>query len=101
MASVWGDVKPEQCNFGGLGATDNGAQGNAFPSVQIGLRAQAQHLKAYASFEPVNGPLYDTRFNYVARGTAPCVEDLGNGKWASDPNYGLSLSRLINQLLSY
>ena len=96
-----GDVKPEQCNFGGLGATDNGAQGNAFPSVQIGLRAQAQHLKAYASFEPVNGPLYDTRFNYVARGTAPCVEDLGNGKWASDPNYGLSLSRLINQLLSY
>ena len=96
-----GDVKPEQCNFGGLGATGNGAQGNSFPSVQIGLRAQAQHLKAYASFEPVNGPLYDTRFNYVTRGTAPCVEDLGNGKWASDPNYGLSLSRLINQLLSY
>ena len=95
-----GDIKPEQCNFGGLGATGNGEPGNSFPSVAIGLRAQAQHLKAYASLEPVNGELYDPRFYYVnPRGCAPCVEDL-SGKWAADKNYGVSLVKLIERLLS-
>ena len=75
-----GDVRPSQCNFGGLGATGNGNPGNSFPSVEIGLRAQAQHLKAYASFDPVNGVCYDTRFGYVQRGSAPTVQDLGGGE---------------------
>ena len=36
-----GDVLPEQCNFGGLGATGNGARGLSFDTVLKGLRAQA------------------------------------------------------------
>ena len=93
-----GSVKAEQCNFGGLGATGNGNPGNSFETVEIGLRAQAQHLKAYASTEPVNGPCYDIRFGYVARGSAPTVQDLGNGKWASDPLYGVKIMSIINSL---
>ena len=46
-----GDVKKEQYNFAGLGATGNGASGNGFKSIRIGIRAQVQHLKAYASKE--------------------------------------------------
>lgn len=33
------DVKPDQCNFAGLGATGNGVAGNSFASVREGIRA--------------------------------------------------------------
>lgn len=71
-----GDVSPEQCNFAGIGAT-GGVPGNSFVDVREGLRAQVQHLKAYASTEPLNQERVDPRFNYVSRGCAPTVEDLG------------------------
>ncbi len=79
-------MKPEQCNFAGLGATNGGASGADFSSwgvdaVRIGLRAQVQHLKAYASCDPLVNDCVDPRFSYVTRGCAPCLADL-NGKWA-------------------
>ena len=93
-----GDVKPQQCNFGGLGATGNGVSGLTFPDVATGLRAQVQHLKAYASTDPLKTQCVDPRFYYVTRGCAPCVEDLA-GRWASDRNYGKSLVTIINRLV--
>ena len=93
-----GDVKPEQCNFGGLGATGNAVSGLTFPDVATGLRAQVQHLKAYASTDPLKTQCVDPRFYYVTRGCAPCVEDLA-GRWASDRNYGKSLVTIINRLI--
>ena len=92
-----GDVKPDQCNFGGLGATGNGNPGNVFPSVAVGLRAQVQHLKAYGSTEPLKGECVDVRFKYVTRGCAPYVADLA-GKWASDKQYGIKLSKIIDRI---
>ena len=80
-----GDVCAEQCNFAGLGATGgiNGASFNDWgdESVRKGLRAQVQHLKAYASTEPLVNDCVDPRFHLVSRGIAPTVEDLA-GKWA-------------------
>ena len=49
-----GDVEINQFNFGGLGATGNGAKGDSFIDVRTGIKAQVQHLKAYASAEPLN-----------------------------------------------
>ena len=49
-----GDVQPSQCNFGGLGAVGGGAAGETFADVRTGLRAQVQHLKAYASTDGLN-----------------------------------------------
>lgn len=95
-----GDVKPEQFNFAGIGATGGGNPGNSFESVAVGLRAQVQHLKAYASTAPLNGAQVDPRFQYVTRGSAPTVEDLG-GKWAADTSYGTSLRTIMNSLSSY
>ena len=94
-----GDVKIEQFNFAGIGAVGGGAAGASFENVTIGLRAQVQHLKAYASTEPLNRPgtPADPRFNLVARGTAPYVEWLGinenpYGKgWAGSLRYGINL----------
>ena len=95
-----GDVKVEQYNFAGLGASGGGASGATFPDVRTGLRAQVQHLKAYASDENLKNECVDPRFKYVVRNTAPYGEWLGiqenpNGKgWAVDINYGIALMNL-------
>lgn len=72
-----GDVKVTQCNFAGIGATGNGVPGNTYRSVKEGLRAQVQHLKAYASTDKLVNTCIDDRFQWVVRGTAPYVEWLG------------------------
>ena len=88
------DVKPDQCNFAGLGATGNGVAGNSFASVREGIRAQIQHLKAYATKDNLINACVDSRFNYVKRGSAPYVEWLGKKEnptgdgWATGANYG-------------
>ena len=69
-----GDVQIEQFNFAGLGATGNGVHGNSFANIREGIRAQVQHLKAYASKDSLNHECVDVRFGYVNRGTAPYVE---------------------------
>lgn len=98
-----GQVKASQCNFGGLGATDGGAagadfSGNGDNSVRIGLRAQVQHLKAYASTSSLVNSCVDPRFSLVSRGSATYVENLGGGKWASDPTYASKLLRVMRSL---
>lgn len=95
-----GDVKIEQFNFAGIGATGGGVPGNSFPDVRCGLRAQVQHLKAYASTEPLANPCVDPRFHLVARGSAPTMELLA-GKWAASTTYGQSLSRILAGLSAY
>ena len=94
-----GDVKAEQCNFAGLGATGNGVPGNTFPDARTGVRAQVQHLKAYASTEPLKNKCVDTRFGYVSRGSAPTVLKL-SGTWAASKSYGQDLLKLIDELQS-
>ena len=99
-----GDVKISQFNFAGLGATGNGVAGNSFKDVRTGIRAQVQHLKAYANKEALKNTCVDVRFSYVARGSAPYVEWLGiqenpnGGGWAASKNYGNDLLGLINKL---
>ncbi len=98
-----GQVSAGQCNFSGLGATDDGAAGATFADVSTGIRAQVQHLKGYASKDSLNQPCVDPRFGYLSakRASAKYVEDLGNGSWATDPNYAEKLIRLINTMKSY
>lgn len=100
-----GDVLPNQYNFAGIGAT-GGVHGAKFKDVRTGIRAQIQHLKAYASTSPLKNACVDPRFNYVTRNTAPYVEWLGikenpNGYgWASAKNYGYDIVGMVKVLLS-
>ena len=97
-----GQVSPEQCNFAGIGALDSGVCGASFneygaDSVRMGIRAQVQHLKAYACAEPLVNQCVDPRFGLVKRGIAPFVEDL-SGKWASDRFYGFKIREILARL---
>jgi hypothetical protein len=78
-----GLVRPEMNNFAGLGAIGPGQEGECFPSAEIGVRAQIQHLKAYATEEPLNKPLVDTRYRLVRYGSAKTIHGLA-GTWAAD-----------------
>lgn len=92
-----GDVKPEQNNFAGLGAVGSGAQGPSFSDRRTGIRAQIQHLKAYASNAPLVQAVVDPRFRFVTRGVAPLVSQL-TGRWASDPNYDKKIMATLRRL---
>ena len=101
-----GMVKIEQFNFAGIGALDGNASGNcaSFSDVRTGIRAQIQHLKAYASTENLKNVCVDPRFNLVKRGVAPYVEWLGqkenptgNG-WATAADYGLNIVNMIGKM---
>lgn len=100
-----GDVLPNQYNFAGIGAT-GAVHGAKFKNVRTGIRAQIQHLKAYASTSPLKNACVDPRFNLVTRNTAPYVEWLGikenpNGHgWASAKNYGYDIVGMVKVLLS-
>ena len=102
-----GDVDISQYNFAGLGATGDGAAGASFESVKIGIRAQIQHLKAYATTEPLNKACVDSRYSLVTKGCAPYVQWLGinenpTGKgWATDPGYGNDIVKRIAELKTY
>jgi hypothetical protein len=92
-----GLVTPEMNNFAGLGSTGPGIRGDRFPSVIIGVRAQIQHLKAYATTEKPNKPLVDTRWKYVRYGSAPTVQGL-SGTWAADTNYAAKIFSVLERL---
>ena len=96
-----GSVSAGQCNFGGLGSTGSGAAGASFDSVGIGLRAQTQHLKAYASTDPLLGDCVDPRFSMVKRGSAQYLTQL-NGKWAvPGKGYGEHITLIARELSCY
>lgn len=103
-----GDVKIDQYNFAGLGALGNGNPGFSFSTVREGIRAQVQHMKAYASdtitADALKHDLVDPRFQYVTKGAAKYVEILGSNEnplgtgWATSVGYGKNIVLLIQRL---
>ena len=104
-----GDVKVEQFNFAGLGATGNSEAGADFSNygkqgVRMGVRAQMQHLKCYANDKPLKNECVDPRWGNWLRKKAPYVEWLGINEnpykvgWATDKKYGYSIRKMISDL---
>lgn len=99
-------VTIDQNNFAMMGVTSTFAKGETFETPQLGIRAQIQHLKAYASTEPLSGECVDPRFKYVSRGCAPYVEWLGQkenpqGKgWAVEEKYGEKILKVLKEIRS-
>jgi hypothetical protein len=99
-----GDVLPEQFNFAGLGATGNGERGHSFPDPRTGVRAHIQHLKGYASTEPLNQELVNPRFRFLVMlnriGTSPTIHGL-TGTWAMDPEYSNKITTILRRMYDF
>lgn len=99
-----GDASIEQFNFAGLGTTGGGVPGNSYPDVRTGIRAQIQHLKAYATTDALAQECVDDRYEYVKKGSAPYVEWLGQQEnpegvgWATGDNYGYDIVSMIREM---
>jgi len=96
-----GSVKPEQNNYGGIGATGPDQAGASFSTPEEGVLAHLQHLYAYASTDPLPDGMakIDPRFDLVQRASARFIGEL-NGKWAvPGTGYGESVDRILGQIL--
>lgn len=101
-----GQVLPSDNNFSGLGACDSCRRGLAFASPTLGVRAQIQHLWAYAfpgaRSEATARPNADIRFDLVSpTGRAPLWEQMGNGNWATDPGYADKVISIYRGILDW
>lgn len=94
-----------QNNFCGHGVTSTGTKGSSFKTPKEGIRAQIQHLKAYACNDALEQRCIDSRFTYVNRGCAPYVEWLGQKEnpygagWAAEKGYGEKILKILNKIL--
>jgi hypothetical protein len=102
-----GQVTPSHNNFAGIGACDGGTCTVArFPDARTGVRAQIQHLRAYAdptvTAHNLAHPLESPRFHLVSpKGMAPTWEQFGGGVWATDPLYGRKILDLYASVLAH
>ena len=104
-------------NYSGLGWCDSCARGRKFPTPRDGIRAQVQLLLNYAdagsrahrlhhppspywwSPDPDRAARqFDTFF---AKGWAPTWSEMGNGNWATDPNYSAKVIGIYRQMATY
>ena len=92
-----GLVVPEMNNFCGLGSIGQNQKGEWFLTVELGVRAHIQHLKAYASEEPLKGELVDPRYRFVRRGSSPILRGL-SGTWAADIYYADKIETILFRL---
>jgi hypothetical protein len=104
-----GTVPASFNNFAGIGATDANPAPAMFPDARIGVRAQIQHLRAYAdsgaltcTMPPLGNPCVDPRFNLVTpKGKAPTWNQMGNGNWATATTYADSILSLYREALTF
>jgi hypothetical protein len=114
----YGMVRPHHKNFAGMGADDGSGGRNVFtfPSTRMGVRAQLQHLRAYADpganldgsnlGSPIASDIdgnYPPRWRFVRgsdRFKATVWEGFGNGIWATDPQYAFKVLGAYGQALT-
>lgn len=104
-----GTVPASSNNFAGIGATDTNPSPAIFPDARTGVRAQIQHLRAYAdptatacSVPPLRNPCVDPRFDLVVpKGKAPTWNQMGNGNWATASTYANSILTLLGEALGF
>lgn len=106
LETGWFRFGCEGNNFAGIGVTGAGVDGNAFSTPRIGVRAQIQHLRAYADpgvrKSDLAHPCVDPRFSAVRpKGKATTWNQMGDGNWAVDKTYGRKIINLYNGLRAF
>jgi len=95
-------VPPHTNNFAGIGAPNSVA---SFPNARVGVRAQIQHLRAYADSSVARTgtaqPLVDPRFDLVnPKGQVTTFEEL-SGRWSGGTTYGLKVVGIYGRILAH
>ena len=103
-------------NFSGLGACGGCGGQNRFPTALDGVRAEIQLLRNYADRDsraaglahppspywygpdPVTAARNFDSFS--AKGSAPTWRVMGNGKWATDPNYSSKVLGTYDKMIA-
>jgi len=101
-----GDVKPNQNNFCGMGATGGGVPGNSFATEELGIIAQYAHLAWYYYPDHVNiycSAVYDPRHFGTThyRYTGDTTLGFLNGRWAPGATYTDKIILFANQIYGY
>lgn len=112
----YGMVRTYNNNFSGIGACDSCGSGFQFSSALSGVRAQIQLLRNYADSTSLTSTIPDppvpelwgstpatAAYNfdhYFAKGRAPLWNNMGNGNWATAPNYATAVLQVYNQMLT-
>jgi hypothetical protein len=104
-----GSIPPSANNFAGIGATDTNPSPATFADARTGVRAQIQHLRAYAdptaltcTIPPMHNPCVDPRFHLVVpKGKAPTWNQMGNGNWATSSTYASSILQLYEEVRAF
>jgi hypothetical protein len=101
-----GDVKPDQNNFAGLGATGRGARGERFPDISTGARAHIEHLVMYSG-EHLDNPVAERTRNIQEWGvltdwqksvTGPITFSQLAKQWApTSRRYGSDIEAIANR----
>jgi hypothetical protein len=98
-----GDVKPDQNNFAGIGATGGGVPGNSFATEELGIIAQYVHLAWYYFPDHVNQYCsleYDPRHfdNIHKYYTGDTSLGFLNGRWAPGATYTDKIALFANEI---
>jgi N-acetylmuramoyl-L-alanine amidase/PKD repeat protein len=101
-----GDVKPDQNNFAGIGATGGGVPGNSFATEELGVIAHFAHIAWYYYPDHVNqycNNTYDprhfgtTHYKYTGDTTVGFL----NGRWAPGSTYTSKILQFANQIYGH
>jgi len=98
-----GDVKPEQNNFVGIGATGGGVPGNSFETKELGIIAHYAHLAWYYYPDHVNkycSSTYDPRHfgSSHSKYTGDTTVGFLNGRWAPGATYTDKILKFANEI---
>jgi len=87
-------------NFFGLTTFNNYRKAYVFDSYQEGIRAHIQHLKGYATREPLNKVCVDPRYYKIEEeyrwGSSPAIDGL-SGKWAG-ADYAKKIKSVLEKM---
>jgi hypothetical protein len=107
-------------NFAGMGWCDSCSTGRVFPTASDGVRAQIQHLKNYGDptsravnlahapsvywYAPasMSSTVAAQNFDsFFAKGWALTWNQMGNGNWATDPNYSSKVLNVYGRMVAH
>ena len=96
----FGQLTDKDNNFAGIGACDTCAHGWTFPTADVGVEAQLELLREYATNAPLPAGVQNVIGGTGVGGCCATWVQLA-GKWASSIVYGISIMTVYDKMLTW